>query len=181
MMLAELWMMRIHTLKRVRTSAKVAFACFAVAICLLAQSPKTTAPPLQPLPYSHKTHIAMGLKCQACHTNPEPGEQMTFPSTTKCMACHQTIAADRPAIQKLSEYHRNKEPVPWVRVYRNPDWIWFSHRVHIAGGAKCETCHGPVAQRDALWKEVAITMESCMNCHRENKVSNACTYCHEGR
>src|ERR1700682_2783279 len=30
--------------------------------------------PEQPLPYSHKTHIAMALPCQLCHTNPAPGK-----------------------------------------------------------------------------------------------------------
>ncbi len=33
----------------------------------------------QPIPYSHKQHLAFGLKCQECHTNPEPGKLMTFP------------------------------------------------------------------------------------------------------
>ena len=28
------------------------------------------AAPAQPLPYSHKKHLALGLRCQQCHTNP---------------------------------------------------------------------------------------------------------------
>ena len=55
--------------------------------------------PGQPLPYSHKTHVGMGVACQLCHVNPEPGKEMTFPNTATCMSCHATLATDRPAIQ----------------------------------------------------------------------------------
>jgi hypothetical protein len=158
-----------------------ALAVFTLVAGILAQTPKAPEPPVQPLPFSHKTHLAQRLKCQTCHTNPEPGEQMTFPATAKCMVCHEEMAADKPMIKKLAEFHRNKEAIPWVRIYQNPKWVWFSHREHLEAGAKCDRCHGAVAERDALWKEKSITMESCMNCHRETNASNACNYCHEGR
>ena len=147
----------------------------------LAQTAKSPEPPVQPLPFSHKAHLKQGLECLGCHTNPDPGEKMGFSSTTQCMACHEDVAADKPAIKELARFHRNREAVPWIRIYQNPDWVWFSHRAHIEAGAKCDRCHGAVAQRDALWKEVPLTMESCMKCHRENNASNACNYCHEGQ
>ena len=50
---------------------------------------QVTAGLQQPIPYSHKTHLAMGLKCANCHTNPDPGEVMGFPAESKCMSCHQ--------------------------------------------------------------------------------------------
>lgn len=28
--------------------------------------------PGQPLPFSHKTHVGLGLECQVCHAMPEP-------------------------------------------------------------------------------------------------------------
>jgi hypothetical protein len=36
-------------------------------------------PPKQPVPYSHKQHLAMGLQCKNCHTSPDPGEAMGIP------------------------------------------------------------------------------------------------------
>lgn len=30
----------------------------------------------QLVPYSHKTHLAFGLKCNSCHKNADPGELM---------------------------------------------------------------------------------------------------------
>ena len=159
---------------------KLALVLGVIVIGLAAQAPQTPpAPPEQPLPFSHKLHVAQGLKCQGCHVNPEPGEQMTFPTTTKCMSCHTDVAAEKPAIKKLAEYHQKKEAIPWVRIYKNPDWVWFGHRVHLAKEAKCEQCHGAVAEREVMFKERPTTMESCMNCHRETNASNACNLCHE--
>src|SRR5688572_24885133 len=70
----------------------------------------------QPIPYSHKTHLAMGLKCNSCHRNADPGELMGLPAEGVCMGCHQTIKADSPHIQKLAAAAREKKPIPWVRV-----------------------------------------------------------------
>jgi hypothetical protein len=36
------------------------------------------AGPAQPIPYSHKRHLALGLECRQCHVNPDAGEMMTF-------------------------------------------------------------------------------------------------------
>jgi|SoiMethySBSTD1v2_1073268.scaffolds.fasta_scaffold1030274_2 Cytochrome c7 and related cytochrome c/Cytochrome c3 len=155
---------------------KIAVLAIALGAGLLAQTPE---PPKQPLPFSHKLHVAQGLKCQGCHINPDPGEQMTFPATAKCMSCHEEIAADRAAIKEMAKYHQDKAAIPWTRIYQLPDWVLFSHRAHLESGAKCDRCHGAVAERDALWKEKPISMESCMNCHRETNASNACNYCHQ--
>src|SRR6202011_2801141 len=71
-------------------------------------------PPVQPLPYSHKTHLALGLECQTCHTNPDPGKLMTYPATSTCMSCHVTVAKSKPAIQKLATFAKSQQDVPWV-------------------------------------------------------------------
>ncbi|MBM3736715.1 MAG: hypothetical protein FJW39_13115 [Acidobacteria bacterium] len=152
-------------------------ALLALVAALFQASPPP--PPEQPIPYSHKKHLALGLQCANCHTNPDPGETMGLPSTSVCMGCHKTVRADSPAIRKLAGYHQDKVEVPWARVYRIPSYVFFSHRAHGEAGAKCATCHGEVSQRDMLFKETDISMGGCMNCHRRNKASNDCTYCHE--
>src|SRR5437879_1898897 len=105
---------------------------------------------LQPVPYSHKTHLALGLKCNSCHRNPDPGEVMGFPAESLCMSCHRTVRADSPNIQKVAAAARGKQPIPWVRVYELPKYVYFSHLVHTKAGAACETCHGPVRERDVI-------------------------------
>ncbi len=151
---------------------------------LLLQAPNAPAPakaPEQPIPYSHKKHLAMGLKCKMCHTNPDPGEAMGFPQVATCMGCHRSVKTDSPHIRKLAKHAAEKTGPAWVRVYRIPTYVFFSHRAHTEAGAKCETCHGPVATRDVLWKETDISMGGCMDCHRRNKASVDCAYCHEAK
>lgn len=145
------------------------------------QATQTSPGPEQPIPYSHKTHLAMGLKCANCHTNPDPGEIMGIPPESKCMACHQTVRTESPHIQKLAAYVKDNKPIPWVRIYRIPGYVYFSHRTHTTAGFACQLCHGPVAERDAMRKEVGISMGDCMDCHRRNKASIDCKFCHDER
>ncbi len=135
----------------------------------------------QPVPYSHKTHLAMGLKCNACHKNADPGELMGLPAVSFCMGCHLSIKADSPHIQRLAAAAKESKPIPWVRVYRIPHYVYFSHRVHGQAGVTCETCHGPVRERDVISKEVAQNMAACMACHAAAKAPNDCNTCHEER
>lgn len=154
-----------------------------LALLLQAGAPQITPrkAPEQPVPYSHKTHLSMGLKCKNCHTNPDPGEAMGLPAVTVCMGCHRTIKADSAAIKKLASYAAQGTEPPWIRVYKIPDYVFFSHRSHTEVGSKCESCHGPVPSRDVIAKETDISMGGCMDCHRRNKASNDCGFCHEPR
>src|SRR5207244_8183725 len=83
----------------------------------------------QPIPYSHKTHVALGMKCNGCHTMPGNGEAATFPSESLCMGCHASVKKDSPHIQKLAEFAKEKKQVPWVRGYRLPDYVRFLQQV----------------------------------------------------
>src|ERR1700693_2204016 len=50
---------------------------------MVPDNPSPHPAPEQPIPYSHKQHLAFGLKCQEGPTNPEPGMLMTFPDTAR--------------------------------------------------------------------------------------------------
>jgi hypothetical protein len=105
---------------------------------------------------------------------------MTLPATDRCMACHATIAKDKPAIQKLADFAKSKEPIPWARVYKVPAEVYWDHRSHLKGGMKCEACHGQVAQMDAVAKVTNVTtMAGCLECHRNNNAGTGCGFCHE--
>jgi c(7)-type cytochrome triheme protein len=133
----------------------------------------------QPVPYSHKAHVALGLKCDSCHLNDDPGESMGFPAERSCMNCHEAVKTDSPHIQKVAAAAREKKAIPWVRVYRIPTYVYFSHRVHTEAGTTCDTCHGPVRERDLITREVVHDMKSCMACHEAKKARNDCLACHE--
>ena len=96
------------------------------------------------------------------------------------MGCHMTVKKDSPAIQKLSAAARQRKPVAWVRVYRLPKTVYFSHEVHYKKAATdCAICHGPVAEREAIGQEKSIAMTDCMACHDRYKASNDCNLCHD--
>ena len=136
-------------------------------------------PVAQPIAYSHKKHVAMGLKCAGCHTMPGDGFLATYPKETVCMGCHASVKTDSPEIQKLAAFAAKKEAVPWVKVYRVPDIVWFNHAVHVKEAkTECSTCHGDVGQRDVLFQEKSTSMNSCMACHSQHEAPNGCDFCH---
>jgi hypothetical protein len=136
--------------------------------------------PVQPLPYSHRTHVALGLQCRTCHVNPDAGKLMTYPDTAICMGCHQAIATERPAIRKLAEYAASNLPIPWVRVYRVPDYVYWRHGTHLEADVPCADCHGPVAERDVIALETNVTtMLGCVTCHDQRQAFTGCVACHQ--
>ena len=142
-------------------------------------NPAEHEPPEQPIPYSHKKHLALGLQCSTCHTNPAPGNLMTFPATTTCMSCHSTVATDRPAIQKLASFSKSRQPIPWVRVYKVLPGVNWSHKKHLDAGMKCQMCHGQVAEMDRMSEATSVTtMGVCLNCHKEHASPTVCSTCH---
>ena len=144
------------------------------------EPPPQPAAVQQPIPYSHKTHLALGLKCQQCHPNPDPGAAMTIPTAARCMECHATIAKDKPAIQKLAEFFKDEQPIPWVRVYTVPKWVSWNHRAHLRAGTTCDACHGDVAQMDVLVQVTNVTkMAGCLDCHRTKHATMKCDSCHD--
>ncbi len=137
------------------------------------------APEPQPIPFSHKVHAAAGLKCAFCHPIEEPGFSAGLPAESKCMVCHTAVKSDSPDILKLAKAAKAGETIPWVRIYRVPDYVWFSHALHaVDAEIECAACHGPVATREVLVQEKPTSMEFCMDCHAAQKASNGCEVCH---
>lgn len=159
-----------------------------VAVVTRAQEPPLVAPrtpppaPAQPLPYSHRQHIELGLECLDCHVNPDAGAMMTFPATETCMSCHAAMPAGTRALKQLTTLARMEQPIPWVRVYRLADYVYWSHATHVAAAIACTTCHGPVAERDVIALETTITTKrGCVTCHEAKQVFMDCGDCHEPR
>lgn len=142
------------------------------------------AAPAQPLHFSHKAHVAaLKLKCAECHANSGTGEQMSYPAAAQCMFCHVAIAKDRPDIQKLARFAKDKEEIPWARVYSVPDWVFWSHRTHLEAKVECEACHGRVAEMEATARATEVTtMGGCVGCHQKGGAGpTGCLACHEGK
>ena len=58
------------------------------------------------------------------------------------------------------------EPIVWGRVNNLPDYVYFNHSIHVAKGVGCASCHGQVDRMPLSWKAKSLTMQFCLNCHR---------------
>lgn len=116
--------------------------------------------------FSHKTHAPLKMACTKCHSMEGRGGTATYPGEAECKVCHTKITAAETAF-------------PTVRVYRLPDFVFFSHRVHTDAKAPCARCHGDVSASDTVTLEVPPFMKMCVDCHRETKAPIDCFVCHE--
>jgi quinate dehydrogenase (quinone) len=136
------------------------------------------APPTQPIPFSHRRHVAAGMECSNCHQLASDGKQMQIPNLTECMACHQAIKTTSPAVQKMSQMQKSGQQIPWIPVYKLPAFVFFSHQKHMDAKVDCAVCHGAVRDQDVLRQEKQISMVACVNCHKLRKAPTSCGLCH---
>ena len=149
---------------------------FCSATVLRAQDASKPAP-AQPIAFNHKLHAQTAkMACNDCHEPRGEGTTLAMPQAPKCMKCHATVATDNPDVKRLAEAAKNEDPIPWVRVYRVPSFVTFSHKTH--GAASCEECHGPVAERTAIAVEKEVNMGTCIGCHQAKGAPSTCDTCH---
>jgi len=139
--------------------------------------------PVQPVKFPHPVHVqTLKMNCVYCHfsanKSPDPG----MPAMSTCMGCHTVIAA-KPEIQKLAAFWNKKEPVPWVRIHKLPEYVHFPHMRHVNAGVSCQTCHGNVQNMAQVSQQASLNMGWCINCHvgRSNppfKARYDCATCH---
>lgn len=153
---------------------------------LRAQSPLYESPPEdlpravapQPIPFDHKLHMDQSLICVDCHPGALERARAGLPDRDRCMLCHAAIATDQAGVKQLAALASGTK-IRWERVYRVPDFVFFSHSEHASAGLACATCHGPVERRSVLHQEISTKMVACMNCHAERQASNECYLCHD--
>lgn len=135
--------------------------------------------PAQPIPFSHRVHATTKqISCFFCHPYAGSSSNAGIPPVEKCLLCHNVIASQFAPIRKIKVYDLRKKGIPWVRVVKLPDFVHFSHQVHIAAGRDCGDCHGNVKAMDRVRLPRTINMDFCTACHRKNNVSVDCFICH---
>jgi mono/diheme cytochrome c family protein len=161
--------------------------------------------PVQPIFFSHLIHAGKyQVGCEYCHADARRSQFAGLPSVQRCMGCHRIIGAqDNPEIQKIHGYWDRAEPIPWVRVFKVPEFVYFTHKPHVEAGVTCQTCHGPIEQMRVVGVRAGrtlandllnlvgfrppsppLTMGWCIECHRaENETRGTqapfdCMACH---
>ncbi len=161
--------------------------------------------PGQPIFFNHVIHAgSFQIPCQYCHADARRSEFAGLPSVERCMGCHKIIgAADNPEVGKIRGYAERGAAIPWVRVFKLPEFVFFTHKPHVRAGLQCQTCHGPVERMRVVGADTGpalpndfenlfgfrptsrpLTMGWCVECHRaENAQHNRkapldCYTCH---
>lgn len=139
---------------------------FITAILFPSISPSRGAGPTQPINFSHKVHAGQyKIDCQYCHTDARRSPYAGIPSVERCIGCHKITAADRPEVQKVQDYFRRQQPIPWVRLNKLAGFVYFPHKRHVKAEISCQTCHGPVETMEVVEQVAPLTMGWCVECH----------------
>jgi hypothetical protein len=146
----------------------------------------TQLSPPQPIQFPHSKHISLGVQCLFCHPGALRGTSPGLPTEAKCYACHQQVAKTSLEVDKLVAYVKSNKLIPWVPVFILPDFVYYSHRPHIAAGLNCENCHGEIGQ-ETIAQPQKMNMGWCLNCHRTRFKDNPvmltkltdCVTCHK--
>ena len=123
--------------------------------------------PEQPIPFSHKHHVTgLGLQSQYCHTSVAKSSYAGIPPTKTCINCHAQIWTNAALLQPVRDSWATGESLPWIKVHDLPDYVYFSHQIHVNKGIGCASCHGRVDQMPLMYAQNTLQMEWCLDCHR---------------
>ncbi len=82
------------------------------------------------------------------------------------MNCHARVRRDSPLLQPVRDSYASGRPIPWVRIHRLPDYVYFNHQAHVTAGVSCVSCHGRVDQMTEVRQMQPLSMAWCLECHR---------------
>ena len=121
----------------------------------------------QPVPFSHQHHVAgLGIQCLQCHSSVEVSAKAGMPPTYTCMTCHSQIWTNAALLAPVRNSLATNTPIQWGRVNNLPDYVYFNHSIHVAKGVGCSSCHGQMDRMALTAKAASLTMQFCLNCHR---------------
>ncbi len=135
----------------------------------------------QPIEFNHKKHRDIGLPCRTCHQYFEEHASAGMPRVEVCMLCHTAALTQNPEEEKIREYAKRGEEIKWLRLYRLPDHVYFSHRRHVVlGKLECTTCHGRIGEstKPPIKPAVELKMKDCLACHQRMAQDTDCYACH---
>jgi len=160
----------LDRLKPAAGIAVVGVPVYVIGLMYYAGSPQTWRvgySPKQPVPFSHALHAGqLGLDCRYCHTTVEEAATAALPPTSICMNCHERIAPKSDKLLLVRESFASGAAIPWVRVHKLPDFVYFDHSAHVRRGVSCVSCHGRVDQMEQVVQVQPLSMAWCLDCHR---------------
>ena len=93
---------------------------------------------------------------------------MVLPFVVMPEPWHAEHRLDDPKLEPVrASYKDANKPVEWVQIHKLPDYVYFSHSVHVNRGVSCVECHGRVDEMDEVRHEKHFSMTFCLDCHRD--------------
>lgn len=126
------------------------------------------SPVPQPVPFDHRHHVLdASIDCRYCHSGAERSRYAGVPPTSLCMGCHAQIWNDSPLLAPVQRSWVADRPIAWNRVHSLPGFVYFDHSAHLTAGVGCASCHGSVERMAQVYPVAPLTMEWCLDCHRD--------------
>ena len=153
------------------------FISWILVVNAIAIGRSTGFSPDQPVKFSHAVHAGQNkTDCIYCHYSANTSKSAGIPSGSICMNCHFLVRTGTRSgvgeIAKVIEHFDSTKAVDWIRIYKLPDFTFFSHAQHVnAGKIECATCHGDVKVIDRLSQVTDLSMGWCIDCHDSRKVN----------
>ena len=135
----------------------------------------------QPVSFPHKKHIEQGLECNFCHKGVLTERYARFPLKEVCSECHSEPLTKSKREKKLLEYISSEGEIPWQKILRMPEDVYFSHKTHtVFGEIQCSDCHGKIFKKNSppLKPIKRMRMKDCISCHTKKMVTVSCEACH---
>jgi hypothetical protein len=82
------------------------------------------------------------------------------------MTCHSQVKKQSPKLEIVRQSWATGQPVPWVKIHKTPDYVYFNHSIHVNSGVSCYSCHGQINQMAVVWHDQPQSMGWCLECHR---------------
>lgn len=161
-----------NTVFRVGVFAALALPLVVIGgLIVFARSPLATLayyPDVQPVQFDHRHHAGdEGIDCRYCHSSVEVSSTAGYPPIETCMGCHNQIWNHSELLAPVRDAYFSGRAIPWLKVYRLPDYVFFSHAIHVNKGIGCVSCHGRVDLQGSIEKASTLTMQWCLACHRD--------------
>ena len=140
----------------------------------------------QPVAFSHQVHAGeLNIACLYCHRYASTSPTAAVPTVSVCMSCHRSI--EHRLIRKCRSSwdignEKNRFQVKKCSLQRLPDFVYFTHEMHVKGRLQCADCHGR-ARKQMRGTPRAPTYEMgwCLTCHRQREASDDCWTCHKSK
>lgn len=159
----------------------VPLAILAAALTLLLVVNRSPAVP-QPIAFNHRLHIEdEGLECGFCHEYVQVSAHAGLPGEEICAECHDTAQGDSEEAARVTAMIEQGDPLRFNKLFSLPDHVFYTHRRHVAiGKLECLECHGRIAEMERPPERplVSMSMDYCMDCHREQGETLDCNACH---